>query len=82
MVVDADGRVVFVNTIFGCPATFRERANFKPFRRPPLLSALAPENRCHLNGLAMHDGRPAFVKVVSRYLPLLPPSSAFHELSN
>ena len=66
MAVDADGRVVFVNTMFGCLATFSERANFKPLWRPPFLSALVPEDRCHLNGLAMRDGRPAFVTVVSR----------------
>ena len=52
--------------MFGCLATFSERANFKPLWRPPFLSALVPEDRCHLNGLAMRDGRPAFVTVVSR----------------
>ncbi len=66
LAVDADGRVVFVNTMFSCLATFSERANFKPLWRPPFLSALVPEDRCHLNGLAMRDGRPAFVTVVSR----------------
>ena len=66
MAVDADGRVVFVNTMFGCLATFSDRANFEPLWRPPFLSALVPEDRCHLNGLAMRDGRPAFVTVVSR----------------
>jgi uncharacterized protein (TIGR03032 family) len=29
--------------------------------RPPFISAYAPEDRCHLNGLAMVDGRPAYV---------------------
>lgn len=65
MEVDADGRLVFVNTMFGCLATLSERASFKPLWRPPFLSALVPEDRCHLNGLAMRDGRPAFVTVVS-----------------
>ncbi len=66
LAIDAHGRVIFVNTMFGCLATFSERANFKPLWRPPFLSALVPEDRCHLNGLAMRDGRPAFVTVVSR----------------
>ena len=65
MAVDADGQLVFVNTMFGCLATLSERANFKPLWQPPFLSALVPEDRCHLNGLAMRDGRPAFVTVVS-----------------
>lgn len=64
--VDADGRVIFVNTMFGCLATVSETANFQPLWQPPFLSALVPEDRCHLNGLAMRDGRPAFVSVVSR----------------
>ena len=66
MAVDADGQLIFVNTMFGCLATFSERANFKPLWRPPFLSALVPEDRCHLNGLALRAGRPAFVTVVSR----------------
>lgn len=60
-----DGRVVFASTLFGCLATLSERANFQPLWQPPFLSALVPEDRCHLNGLAMRDGRPAFVTVVA-----------------
>ena len=30
------------------------------------LTALVPEDRCHLKGLAMDGGRPAFVTAVSR----------------
>ena len=29
--------------------------------RPPFVSRLAAEDRCHLNGLALRDGRPAYV---------------------
>lgn len=63
--VAVDGRVIFVNTLFGCLATFSERANFQPLWRPPFLSALVPEDRCHMNGLAMRDGAPAYVSVVA-----------------
>ncbi|MFN9917363.1 MAG: DUF4915 domain-containing protein, partial [Pirellulaceae bacterium] len=66
MAIDAQGRVIFVNTMFGCLATLSDRANFKPLWRPPFISALVPEDRCHLNGLAMRDGKPAFVTVVGR----------------
>jgi uncharacterized protein (TIGR03032 family) len=64
--VDANGRVVFVCTQFGCLATVSELASFTPLWRPPFLSALVPEDRCHLNGLAMRDGKPAYVTVVAR----------------
>lgn len=66
LAVDADGRLVFVNTLFGCLATLSETHSFKPLWRPPFLSKLAAEDRCHLNGLAMQDGRPAYVTAVSR----------------
>ncbi len=59
--VDKSGRVLFVNTLFGCIATTSELHSFIPVWKPPFVSALAPEDRCHLNGLAMRDGLPAFV---------------------
>jgi uncharacterized protein (TIGR03032 family) len=65
MAVDADGRLVFVNTLFGCLATPSETHSFRPLWRPPFLSRLAAEDRCHLNGLAMKDGRPAYVSAIA-----------------
>lgn len=64
--IDADGRPVFVNTLFGCLATTSERNSFTPLWQPPFLTKLAAEDRCHLNGLAMEDGRPAYVTCVSQ----------------
>jgi len=64
--VDGTGRVVFVNTLFGCLATLADGYSFRPLWRPPFLSRLAAEDRCHLNGVALRDGRPAFVTAVSR----------------
>jgi uncharacterized protein (TIGR03032 family) len=63
--VEADGRVVFVNTLFGCLATLSERASFTPLWRPPFLSKLAAEDRCHLNGLALQDGRVRYASAVA-----------------
>lgn len=60
-----DGRPVFVNTLFGCLAAVSESHSFQPLWRPPFLSRLAAEDRCHLNGLAMADGRPAYVTAVA-----------------
>lgn len=64
MAVDADGRLIFVNTLFGCLATLSDTHSFKPLWRPPFISKLAAEDRCHLNGLAMKDGRPAYVTAI------------------
>jgi uncharacterized protein (TIGR03032 family) len=65
MAVDADGRLIFVNTMFGCLATLSETANFQPLWQPKFISALVPEDRCHLNGLAMRDGKAAYVTAVA-----------------
>jgi len=59
-----DGQLWLVNTRFGCLCTLDADHSFHPRWRPPHLSALAPEDRCHLNGLAMLDGRPQFVTLL------------------
>jgi uncharacterized protein (TIGR03032 family) len=57
---------IFVATAFNCLATTSERASFRPIWRPPFVSTLIGEDRCHLNGLAMDGARPGFVTAVSR----------------
>lgn len=64
--VDAQGRLLFVNTLYSCVATVSERYSFAPIWQPPFISRLAPEDRCHLNGLALADGQPRYVTAVSR----------------
>jgi len=54
-----------VNTLFSCLAGLAPRYSFIPRWRPPFVSQLAPQDRCHLNGLAMRDGSPAFVTVLA-----------------
>lgn len=63
--VDNQGRAIFVNTRFNCIATVSDRHSFEPLWRPPFVSALIDEDRCHLNGLAMEDGEPRYVTAVS-----------------
>jgi len=65
MAVDGDGQLVMVNTLFSCLAAPSESHSFRPLWRPPFISRLAAEDRCHLNGLAMRDGRPAYVSAVA-----------------
>jgi uncharacterized protein (TIGR03032 family) len=64
--IDADNRPICVNTRFNCLATVSTRHSFEPVWRPPFISGLLDGDKCHLNGLAMDDGRPAFVTAVSR----------------
>jgi uncharacterized protein (TIGR03032 family) len=60
-----EGDPVFVNTLFNSLATPSLRQSFVPTWRPPFISKLAAEDRCHLNGLAMRDGAPAYVTATS-----------------
>jgi uncharacterized protein (TIGR03032 family) len=63
---DRSGRVIFVNTKYSCLATASIIHGFKPLWMPPFISRLAAEDRCHLNGLAMEQGAPAYVTAVGR----------------
>lgn len=56
-----NGELWAVNTRFSCLCTFDGYHNFVPRWRPPFISALAAEDRCHLNGMAMREGSPAYV---------------------
>ena len=58
-----DGEVWCVNTRFSCLSTFDRDHSFVPRWRPPFVSALAAEDRCHLNGLALVDDGPGYVTV-------------------
>lgn len=63
-----DGRpdLWVVNTLFSCLAGLDPTYSFVPRWQPPFVSGLAAEDRCHLNGLAMRDGSPAFVTVMAQ----------------
>ena len=55
----------FVNTRFSCLCTRGAIHSFVPRWRPPFVSALAPEDRCHLNGLGLRDGQPRYVTALA-----------------
>jgi hypothetical protein len=50
-----------VNSRFSCLASLSRGYSFEPRWKPPFVSEIVPEDRCHLNGLAMVDGRPGYV---------------------
>ena len=63
--LDADRHPVFVATLFSCLATVSETHSLRPLWKPPFIGKIAAEDRCHLNGLAMKDDRPAYVTAVA-----------------
>lgn len=56
----------FANTRFSCLARLAPGCSFEPVWRPPFVSALAPEDRCHLNGLASDGQAVRYVTVLGR----------------
>lgn len=50
-----------VNTRFSCLAQLSLEFSFIPRWHPPFITALTPDDRCHLNGLAMVAGKPKYV---------------------
>ena len=63
--LDRTKRVIFVNTLFSCLATLDDNSSFSPMWQPKFISKLAPEDRCHLNGMAIENGCPRYVTMVS-----------------
>ena len=53
--------LIFVNTAFSCLAKRCEENSFEPIWRPNFIKSLVPGDNCHLNGLAMRDGKATFV---------------------
>lgn len=53
-----------VNTLFSCLCTLGDEYSFVPRWKPPFISALTGEDRCHLNGMAFEGGRPRYVTVL------------------
>jgi uncharacterized protein (TIGR03032 family) len=60
------GGVVFINTLYNSLCVPSVAHSFKVIWKPGFISAIVPEDRCHLNGLAMRDGQPKYVTAVCR----------------
>jgi uncharacterized protein (TIGR03032 family) len=62
----AGGELWLVATAFSCLATLDADHSFVPRWAPPFITTLVPEDRCHLNGMAVVDDRPAYVTALGR----------------
>ena len=54
-----------VNTRFSCLCTVHATCHFAPRWRPPFITALVPEDRCHLNGMAVDNGQARYVTALA-----------------
>lgn len=58
--------IIGINTQYSCICKIDENYSFTPFWKPSFISELVPEDRCHLNGLAMSDDEPLYVTALSQ----------------
>jgi uncharacterized protein (TIGR03032 family) len=55
------------NTAFSCLCQLDLNFSFVPRWKPPFITALLPEDRCHLNGLGMVAGKPKYVTMLGEF---------------
>ena len=60
-----------VNTRFSCLCTLHPDYSFVPRWQPPFITALAAEDRCHLNGLALAPCGTSVTAVAPKYVTAL-----------
>ncbi len=53
--------LIAVNTAFSCLCMIDDNYSFSPIWKPPFITELAAEDRCHLNGMAVLEGQPKYV---------------------
>jgi uncharacterized protein (TIGR03032 family) len=56
-----------VNSTFSCLSTLSPDHSFIARWKPSFIKELVPEDRCHLNGMAMKDGRPKYVTTFNKF---------------
>lgn len=59
--------LAFVNTLYSCIAAIDGHFGFRPLWKPPFISSLSPEDRCHLNGMGTRDGEIAYVTLCGEF---------------
>ncbi len=59
--VDGSGRVLFTTALCNGVATIGDSLNFDLVARAPFVSEDVAEERCHVTGLAVDDGEPAYL---------------------
>lgn len=55
-----NGQLFAVNTLFSCLMKIDSDYNFTPYWQPSFIDKLVSEDRCHLNGMAMQNGKPKY----------------------
>lgn len=58
--------LVGVNTAFSCLCKIDDKHSFSPFWQPDFISDLVPEDKCHLNGMAVENGAIKYLSALGK----------------
>jgi uncharacterized protein (TIGR03032 family) len=59
-------KLLMVNTRFSCLAWLDDKYTFLPVWKPKFVTELVPEDRCHLNGVALEADKPVYVSMLGK----------------
>jgi uncharacterized protein (TIGR03032 family) len=59
--------ILFVNTRYNCIASISQEYSFVPRWKPPFITGLVPEDRCHLNSMALVNGKIRYITALGQY---------------
>ncbi|MGB1217913.1 MAG: TIGR03032 family protein, partial [Saprospiraceae bacterium] len=62
----ADKKLYAVNTLFSCIVNIDDDYSFTPYWKPKFIDKIVSEDRCHLNGMTMKDGKPKYATTFSQ----------------
>jgi len=66
MAFEGKDKLIAVNTNFSCLSYIDQHFNFTPFWQPPFIDDLLPEDRCHLNGMALENGEIKYLTALGK----------------
>jgi uncharacterized protein (TIGR03032 family) len=62
----SENELYAVNTAFSCIVKIDGNYNFTPYWNPPFIDSIGSEDRCHLNGMAMLNGKPKYATAFNK----------------
>lgn len=62
----SNNELIITNTLFSCISKMSYQYHFEELWRPPFITDIAPEDRCHLNGVALVDGKPRYITMFAQ----------------
>jgi uncharacterized protein (TIGR03032 family) len=61
-----NNKLIAINTLFSCISAIDEDYSFKTLWKPGFIDTLVPEDKCHLNGMALADEKIEFVTALGK----------------